>query len=168
MNLFATIQNDIIEGMVNQALLKIKEVLVISDNELCNEAVILLSSNNKLKSQIRKGVIDHKDEELQRNKIIDRTLSLLDEIKEDKEIIEKYNRALQKIELANKRKNIIFNDHLADSLVRRLSNFKLNYSDVEYSILRIGKTLEDFDEFEAEILRYIGIEIEYAYTSAES
>lgn len=162
------IEADIIEGKVKPALVKIKEILAIVEHELQDEAVMLLSSFNRLQSKRRKGILAFDEEELQTNKIIDQSLSLFNEIKEDDSILEQYNATLIKLELVNKEKNISFDHYLQAALTKRMSDFKLNHPAFRAKLLRIGKSLTRFDQFEAAILRVLGLEIDYANTSEEA
>lgn len=168
MQVITEIGNKIIEGKIKEALLKLKDILVISESSFYNEVLMLLSNYNALQIEIRKDIIEHHQKNIRNNKIIDSALSILAEIKENEEIISKYNSARQSIELANKRKNIVYNGFFADSLIHRISKFKEHTSDKKYRILRIGKNLEFFDKMEGEVIRQLGVEFDYANTSKEA
>ena len=73
--------NDLLaQGELDNALQQMQNLLSIAVSELKNDAVILRGRLSKLKSDVRKGIINHSDETMEFSKISNGSLGLLDDI----------------------------------------------------------------------------------------
>jgi CheY-like chemotaxis protein len=71
------------DGDLNTALMQMSNLLSIAASDLKNDAVLLRGRLNKLKSDVRRGVVDAKDENIEYNKICVGTLDLLEMLQND-------------------------------------------------------------------------------------
>lgn len=160
------IQDYLTNNEVELALNKLRSVFSISNSDLMNDVIILTGQFKKLKSDMRRGIIDYAQKNLQHNTIMNSILSLIDEIKQRPERFEEFNKTENQLDksIKNKEKNEL-PTWIKDALFERIAYVK----EKELKI----KTLwvDDFPSnnfYESQVLISIGLEIDFAKSSEEA
>lgn len=160
------IQDYLTNNELDLALGKLRSVFSISNSELVNDVIILAGQFKKLKSDIRKGIIDYTQENLRHNKIMNSILSLIDELKNEPERFEEFDRAVNQLDKSVKEKG---RDELPlwikDALFERIAYVKekgikiktIWVDDIPSNIL-----------YESRVLGSVGLEIDFAKSSEEA
>ena len=129
--------NDLLaQGELDNALQQMQNLLSIAASDLKNDAVILRGRLSKLKSDVRKGIINHCDETMEFSKISNGTLGLLDDIQCNgaefngylNDINESVTRvdksALPTLEESELRKNFHITEAQKTTILQRMANVK--------------------------------------------
>lgn len=129
--------NDLLaQGELDNALQQMQNLLSIAASDLKNDAVILRGRLSKLKSDVRKGIINHSDETLEFNQISNGTLGLLDDIQSNaaelngylNDINESVTRvdksAMPTLEESELRKNFHITEAQKTTILQRMANVK--------------------------------------------
>lgn len=168
MEILDEIEEGFTSGEIEGPIKKLKEILIISEEELYTESLLILVRYNILQSEVRQGIIESEKAEIKHIKIVRSAIELLNEIRKDESILEKYFNTKIGIEESNKGKEILYDKVAGNSLLRRISIFKENNTKRDLKVLRIAKNPTRFDKYEGEIIKSLGAEILYATTSTES
>lgn len=155
----------LLENEVDQALEKLRRVLAISNSELVNDALLLSGQHSKLKSDVRKGIIDYAQENLRHNQIMHAILCLVDELRKTPEILTVFEAAASEIDQSVQAKQQApLPNWIKDGLYDRMANFKLK--NAQAALLWIDDTPANISH-ECELLRTIGLSVDVASSSEE-
>ena len=129
--------NDLLaQGELDNALQQMQNLLSIAASDLKNDAVILRGRLSKLKSDVRKGIINHSDETLEFNQISNGTLGLLDDIQSNTAELNNYlndinesvtrvdKSAMPTLEESELRKNFHITESQKTTILQRMANVK--------------------------------------------
>ncbi len=160
------LQDFLKENEIDLAIKKMISVFSISNSELVNDAIMLSGRFKKLKSDIRKGIIDYGQENMERARIMDAILSLIDEIKQDPRQFEAFDKTENQLDQSIKEKG---RDELPlwikDALFERIAYVK------EKKIKIQALWVDDFPSnilYERNLLELIGLEISFVKSSDEA
>ncbi len=79
------IETHIAEGNIDSALGQLRSILSLGESELLSDVIILSARHKKLRSDVRKGIINYNQESMQFNRISHSVLELLQDIKNSPE-----------------------------------------------------------------------------------
>lgn len=155
----------IMESEVEQAIKKLKNVLSLANSELVNDLILLSAQFKKLKSDIRKGIIDYSQQNISHNKIIDGLLSLVHEIEEEPEILKEYTGVDEKLNKASEERNLVLPMAVKDALYERLALIK--EKNIQFKALWIDDN-PMANVYETKILEQIHVQVEQATSSRQA
>ena len=157
------IQDFIAESEIELALNKLRSVFSLSNSELVNDTLLVSGQFKKLQSDIRKGIIDYKEENLRHNRILDAILSLVDEIKQNPT-------AFNEIEQVESELDQSIQERGADSLPPSIKTAlfdRIAYvkeKGLHVPVLWIDDAPAN-NGYESKILGYLGLTIDFASSS---
>jgi DNA-binding NtrC family response regulator len=160
------IQDYLTDNELDLALKKLRSVFSISNSELVNDVILLAGQFKKLKSDVRKGIIDYAQESLKHNRIMNSVLSLIDELKNEPEKFEEFDKAENQLDESIKdkgKKELPL--WIKDALFERIAYVK----EKEIKIKAIW--VDDIPQnnlYESQVLSSVGLEIDFAKSSEEA
>lgn len=155
----------IAEGEIDQALKKLQGILSMGNSELVNDALLLSAQYKKLKSDIRKGILDYDQETVATNRIVDRLISLVDEMKEEQKAWNQFTQMEHDMDQTMMERNQTeMSEERKDTLFLRMSYMR------EKKISARALWIDDSagNQYECGVLESLGIAFDRAASSAEA
>lgn len=162
------IEDLIIQGNIKNCLGNLRDILSISNSELLDDVIIINSEFNKLEADKRKGILTYSEETIHSNKVNNRILSVINEIKEDEDIINKFVETNEKLNKANQELGFETHSWMRNTVIRRIAKLKEDKLVDKISILWIGKKKTSHNRMEIQILKSIGFKIRFCSKSDEA
>ncbi len=160
------IESFIINNKLEKALKKLSHIFSMADSAFSKDATLILGQFNKLKSDIRIGILDYNQQNQGTNIIRHSTLSLLGELKNNPKILDDYinveNNLTKSIEQKGKES---LSPQVKDALYDRMSNFK--EKKININLLWIDEN-PDFIQYESDLIKSLGIHIDFATSSSQA
>ncbi len=154
------------EAEVEKALKKLQGALSMANSELVNDVVLLSAQYKKLQSDIRKGILDYNQETLASNRIVNSLLSLVDELKENPEIFDRFSKMEWQMEQTMMvKKRMELSENSKDSLFLRMAYVR------EKKLTLLALWIDgspDANTYEWGMLVSLGVEFDRAESSAEA
>ncbi len=160
------LQDDLIKGKIEQVLKKLQSIFSLSSSALVNDALALLARFKKANSDYRRGVIKYEDETLVINQVRDGIIELLEEIQNDPEKFQSYDKAETGLDQSIKERGVQpLTGEVKDVLFERLSDIK--EKKIEFPTLWIDN-FSDNITYEISILEAIGLKFDLATSSGQA
>jgi hypothetical protein len=148
------------------ALKKLHSIFALAGSELADDAIMLSAQFKKLRSDVRKGILDYSQETLQHNRIAHSTLSLLEELKTAPDRFQEFFNVDDQMDKAAKDKfKAVLPIPEKDALFERLSRAK--EKNLDFHAVWIDDS-PGFNKYESAILDSIGVKIDHAANSHEA
>ncbi len=160
------IEHLITQNEIPLALSKLQSILTLSNSELVGDVIMMSGQFKKLHSDIRKGIIDYQQENLQHNRIMNSILSLTTEIKQDPALYEAIEQIEHQLDESVKKKGgNELSSEIKDALFERIAYVK------NKSLQLTALWIDDhpsYNVYESRVLNSLGIDIEVASSSVEA
>ncbi|MFK7807803.1 MAG: response regulator [Saprospiraceae bacterium] len=151
---------------MTKVLAKLQSIFALADSELATDAILLSARFNKLKSNIRRGILAQSEIDLVENKIAYAALSLIEELENDPEQFKQFDQVEEKIQHDSKEKtNMPLPNFLQDALVQRMGFIK--QKKLSLKALWIDDN-SGFQTYEKELLKTIGVHFDTAHSSEDA
>ena len=147
------------------ALTKMKNIFTLANSDFLNDAISLLAQLEKLRSDVRKGIIKYSDETFRQNVITNSILDLIEELKNNPKEFEEFENVESRLDKATKKRNLILPISVKDVLYERLSYVKDR--EIVLNIIWIDDNPGN-NYYESWILKKVGFSIDIAKSSREA
>ncbi len=164
-NIIEEIHALVMEAQTEKAIKRLSYILKLANSKLAKDIISISARFEVLKSDIRKGIIDLEQRNIQHNRIVDAILSLIEDLREDPAIIEQYKEVDAKLDKATEDRSLVLSIEVKDTLYERLAN--VSEKNIAFRILWI----DDFPRnnyYEKQILEQIGLKVDLAVTSEDA
>ena len=119
------IQTLIAENKTEATFVQLQNIFSLTNSELVNDVLLLAARKKKLDSDVRKGIIAYDDQTLVSNQINNGVLSLLQELKNNPALVNKYHEVKEQIQQDYLEKTKVpMPEKVRDILLQRLAYLK--------------------------------------------
>ncbi len=164
-DILAELTDHISKNEINLALNKMNSIFSFANSELTNDTILLQAQLAKLKSDARKGILNYEAENFRNNKILNSTIELIDELKNNPDIFDKFSKIDKELDKATENSDFTSRIRRKNALYERLSHIKEKGKSIK-AIWIDDNPKNNYKE--SRILKAIGVNIEIAKSSAKA
>ncbi len=160
------IHDHLAQNETGEALKKLHSIFSFAESELANDAILLSAQWKKFNSDIRRGLLDYNQENLTRNQLADRILSLANEIKEDPSRFGELDRMEKELNRAIESKD----SHQLSSSVKAALFERISLAKergIHFPVLWVCDSVNKL-EYEILTIQSMGLQVDTAYTSKQA
>ncbi|TNE56034.1 MAG: response regulator [Bacteroidetes bacterium] len=157
------IQDLLTNNEVEPALHKLRSIFSLAGSDLVNDAVLLSGQIKKLQSDVRKGILDYSQETLAHNRLLNATVSLLDELRQAPDKFAAFVATEQQLDISVRQRGAeLLSADIKDVLFERMAAVKEKNLDLR--ILWVDDSPSN-NRYESRLLESIGLRTDYAESS---